>query len=62
MINDKLIYCKIDRVDGIITFRRKRTENESIDDWNDDVNKILSLINNTSNLIKREEEKYVDQN
>jgi len=51
-----LIFCKIDRVDGILNFRAKRNQNEILEDWTVSLNKVLDLIDDTSNLIKREEE------
>ncbi len=58
MINEKMVTCKIDRVDGIINFRLEKQENEILNSWNTDINKVMELIDATSNLIKREEEFY----
>lgn len=56
LLNSDLIVGKIDRVDGVIVFRRKRGDDEVLDDWVQDVNSLLELVNNTCNLIDREEE------
>ena len=58
MINEGLILAKIDRLDGVVSFRKKRTDDEVLDEWVEDVNKLLSLVDETCNLIHREEEKY----
>ena len=58
MINAKLVFCKIDRVDGLVNFNLKKNENEILNNWSFDINKILDLLDSTSNLIKREEENY----
>ncbi|KAL4441961.1 hypothetical protein ABPG74_003712 [Tetrahymena malaccensis] len=60
MQNDKLVNCKIDRLEGVVNFKLRRSENDILNEWATDVNQILSLIDHTSNLIKREEEQYVE--
>jgi len=56
MINDKVIFGKIDRMSGIINFKVKKNENEILNEWAVDINSVLHLIDQTCNLIKREEE------
>lgn len=56
LLNSDLVSGKIDRVEGVIVFRRKRTDDAVLDDWVQDVNSLLELVNNTCNLIDREEE------
>lgn len=56
MINDKIISCKIDRLDGIISFKLKKSENQVLNAWSNDTNKVLELIDTTCNLIKQQEE------
>jgi len=58
MINAKMVVCKIDRVDGVINFHLQKKENLALNEWRFDINKVLDLIDSTSNLIKREEEIY----
>ncbi|EGR29077.1 26S proteasome protein, macropain, putative [Ichthyophthirius multifiliis] len=58
MINEKLAFCKIDRLDKIVNFRLKKSENDILNSWSNDINQLLALIDSTSNLIKREEELY----
>ena len=56
MINKGITKCKIDRVDGIVKFKLKRNENDVLNDWNRNIHSVLDLVDNTCNLIKREEE------
>jgi 26S proteasome regulatory subunit N5 len=56
MINKKLVYARIDRVKEVIDFRQKKNENEVLNDWNNDIWKLLDLVDSTCNLIKRDEE------
>lgn len=56
MINSDFIKGKIDRVEGVIVFRRQRVDDEILDDWVKDVNNLLDLVNHTCNLIDREED------
>lgn len=58
MINEGLINAKIDRLDGVVDFKKKRTDDEVLDEWVEDVNNLLTLVDQTCNLIHREEEKY----
>lgn len=53
MINEKLIICKIDRVEGILHFKSKKSENEVLNEWGNEINTVLELIDKTCNLIKR---------
>lgn len=57
MINKKMVVAKIDRINGIINFKHKKNENEIMNEWVYDVNKLLDIVDKTSNLINREQEK-----
>lgn len=54
MINNKMVVAKIDRINGIISFKHKKNENEIMNEWVYDVNKLLDIVDKTSNLINRE--------
>jgi len=54
MINHKLVTARINRPDGIVSFKQKKTENEHLNEWRFDIHKILDLVDNTTNLINRE--------
>eukprot|EP01017_Pseudomicrothorax_dubius_P013355 TRINITY_DN1583_c0_g1_i4.p1 TRINITY_DN1583_c0_g1~~TRINITY_DN1583_c0_g1_i4.p1 ORF type:complete len:250 (+),score=84.89 TRINITY_DN1583_c0_g1_i4:61-750(+) len=62
MINAKLVYAKIDRVSGIVDFRKKRTDHEILDEWNTDISKLLDLVDQTCNLIKRDNDPTAQKN
>lgn len=44
MINEKIVTCKIDRMDGTISFKLKKSENSVLNTWSNDTNKVLDLI------------------
>jgi len=54
MINEKLIYAKIDRMAALVTFKKRQNENGILNDWRFDTHKILDLVDQTTNLITRE--------
>jgi len=56
LIISKQVSAKIDRPAGIIHMVIRKNEEEVLDDWVHDVNKVLDLIDNTANLIQREGE------
>jgi 26S proteasome regulatory subunit N5 len=56
LINSDIVKGKMDRVEGVIVFRRQRVDDEILDDWVTDVNNLLDLVNHTCNLIDREED------
>ena len=56
LINADIVKGKIDRVEGIVVFHRQRPDDEILDDWVNDVNSLLDLVNNTCNLVDREED------
>ena len=54
MVQSKQLYARIDRPARIVTFARKKTPNEVVDEWSSDVGKLLSLVENTCHLINKE--------
>lgn len=56
MINKKMVMAKIDRIHGIVNFRTKKNENEEMNEWVFDINKLMDVVDKTCNLIKRENE------
>jgi len=44
MQNEKLVYCKIDKLKGVANFRPRSSENDILNSWANDVNKVLVLI------------------
>jgi len=56
LVNADILRGKVDRIEGVVTFRRQRRDDEILDDWVQDVNGLLDLVNHTCNLIERETE------
>ncbi len=56
MIFEKVVYARIDRLTNIVTFKRRKNENEVLNEWTADVHKLLALMDSTCNLINREHE------
>lgn len=38
MQNEKLVNCKIDRLEGVVNFKLRRSENDFLNEWATDVN------------------------
>ncbi len=60
-INKKLIHSKIDRIQGLVYFKQKKTENDVLNEWRSDIHKILDLVDHTCNLINREYDIQINQ-
>jgi len=54
MINNKLVFAKINRPESIIAFKKKKNENDNLNEWRYDIHRILDLVDSTANLIGRE--------
>eukprot|EP00954_Amorphochlora_amoebiformis_P019597 1333659-Amorphochlora_amoeboformis.AAC.1 len=54
MVQSKQLHAKIDRPAQIVTFARKKTANEVVDEWSSDVSKLLALVETTCHLINKE--------
>jgi 26S proteasome regulatory subunit N5 len=55
LVSSKTIYGKIDRVDGIVTFRRHQQPDEVLNSWAGNIHSLLDLIAKTKHLITKEE-------
>lgn len=55
MIYKDLISGKIDRLQGVLELREKKTENEVVDQWIQNINQIVDLVDFVSERIEREE-------
>eukprot|EP01016_Furgasonia_blochmanni_P046460 TRINITY_DN669_c0_g2_i10.p1 TRINITY_DN669_c0_g2~~TRINITY_DN669_c0_g2_i10.p1 ORF type:complete len:287 (+),score=120.58 TRINITY_DN669_c0_g2_i10:713-1573(+) len=63
MINMKLVFARIDRVEGTAVFKKRKNENEILNEWVFDINKLVDLADKTCNLISRENDlKAVETN
>ncbi|GAB5585374.1 proteasome regulatory particle subunit [Umbelopsis nana] len=55
LVVSKTIHAKIDRPAGIISFQVNKSANEILNDWSNDINSLLGLIEKTCHLISKEE-------
>jgi len=55
LVVSKTIHAKIDRPAGIISFKVNKSANEILNDWSNDINSLLGLIEKTCHLISKEE-------
>lgn len=55
LANSDTIRVKIDRPVGIIYFTTKKSASDILNNWANDVNQLMSLVNKTCHLINKEE-------
>ncbi|KAK3822404.1 MAG: PCI domain-containing protein [Linnemannia elongata] len=55
LVVSKTIYAKIDRPAGIVSFAKSKHANEVLNEWSQDINGLLGLIEKTCHLITKEE-------
>ena len=49
------VTAKIDRLDGIINFRKSKEPNEMLNEWSHNVNSLMGLVSKATHLITKEE-------
>ena len=49
------VTAKIDRLAGVINFRRPKDPNDILNEWSQNINSLMSLVNKTTHLITKEE-------
>lgn len=54
LVTSKVLYAKIDRIDGVIVFDRQPVPIDVVRRWNDGVEKIATLVDRTCHLIAKE--------
>lgn len=54
LVTSKTIYARIDRPNGIITFMKSSKTTEQLDEWGNDIEKLLGKLERVSHLINRE--------
>ena len=54
MVVNKRIHAKINRMTGVVTFRKKEYTNDTLNTWNFDIRSLLDKIETTCHLINRE--------
>ncbi len=53
MVINKSIVAKINRIEGIVTFKKKQFVNDRLNVWNADIKSLLGLVEKTTHLINR---------
>lgn len=53
LVTDKTVYARIDRPAGIVSFKQKKSINESLNVWSGDIGKMLILVEKTSHLVAK---------
>ena len=51
MVYNKSLVAKINRLEGIVSFKKKESVNEQLNGWNSDIRSLLSKIEETCHLI-----------
>lgn len=54
LVCDGLLRAKIDRISGIVDFRRQMQPHDYMNDWSGDIKSLLNLVEETCHLINRE--------
>ncbi len=54
MVCDKLLRAKIDRIMGVVDFRRQMQPHDTMNEWGTDIKSLLNLVEETCHLINRE--------
>ena len=49
------VSAQIDRLAGIIEFRKHKDPNEILNDWSNNINQLMKLVNKSTHLITKEE-------
>merc|ERR1712217_929301 len=55
LVCSKFVYAKIDRPAGEIKFGQKQTYTDRLNDWSNNITKMLDLVENTCHLIQKEQ-------
>jgi 26S proteasome regulatory subunit N5 len=55
LVVNKTVQAKIDRLDGVVHFRKGLDPNDILNEWSHNVNSLMQLVNKTTLLITKEE-------
>lgn len=55
LVCSKFVHARIDRPAGTIKFGKKQTYTDRLNNWSDNITKMLDLVENTSHLIQKEQ-------
>jgi len=51
MVSNKTVSAKIDRIDGIITFKKQQNAQEVLNNWSNDIVQLLNTVEKSVHLI-----------
>lgn len=54
MVN-KVIWAKVDRLVGVVSFSAHKDPNEVLNDWSGNIDSLMQLVGKTNHLINKEE-------
>jgi len=54
LVVNKSLYARINRLEGIVVFRKAQTPSDMLNNWSADVESLLKIVENTCHLIQRE--------
>ena len=54
LVSDKSLFARIDRPAGIVTFSKKASPGETLNEWSDDIAQLLDLVEKSTHLIHKE--------
>lgn len=55
LVVNKTVNAKIDRLDGIVSFSTKKDPSDVLNEWSNNLNTLMDLVNRTTHLITKEE-------
>jgi hypothetical protein len=55
LVASKVVFAKIDRPGGTISFQPHKEPNEILNEWSHNINSLMQLLNKTNHLITKEE-------
>ena len=54
MVTTKMVYARIDRPNGIVSFQRPLDANATLTEWSSDIGELLKLVETSCHLINKE--------
>jgi 26S proteasome regulatory subunit N5 len=54
LVVNKSVYARINRLNGVVVFRKAQTPSDVLNSWGSDVESLLKIVENTCHLIQRE--------
>ena len=55
LVSNKTVSAKIDRLQDIVTFQQKKSPQDILNEWSNNLNSLMTIINKTCHLINKEE-------